>query len=122
VPSLKYDELKSAQSSESSTAIRARVNQARDRQLERYKERKKVYCNAHLETRDIRHFCKIDDEAQNLLKIAIERFGLSARAYDKILKVSRTIADLEDGVDIKVSHVAEAIQYRSLDKDVWNKL
>jgi magnesium chelatase family protein len=122
VPSLKYDELKSAQPSESSTAIRGRVNQARDRQLERYKERKKVYCNAHLEVRDIRHFCKIDDEAQSLLKIAIERFGLSARAYDKILKVSRTIADLENRTDIAVGHVAEAIQYRSLDKDVWQKL
>jgi magnesium chelatase family protein len=122
VPSLKYDELKSAQSGESSAAIRERINRARALQLERYRERKRIYCNAHLETKDIRNFCRIDDEAQNLLKIAIEKFGLSARAYDKILKVSRTIADLEALAEIKVSHVAEAIQYRSLDKDVWNKL
>jgi len=114
--------LKSAQPGESSADIRKRINRARGLQLERYKERKRIYCNAHLEAKDIRNFCRIDDEAQNLLKIAIEKFGLSARAYDKILKVSRTIADLEDVSDIKINHVAEAIQYRSLDKDVWNKL
>jgi len=122
VPALKYDELKSATPSESSEEIRKRVNRAREIQLVRFKERKKIYCNAHMETRDIRRLCLIDDESQNLLKTAIEKFGISARAYDKILKVARTIADLETSEGIKVQHIAEAIQYRSLDKDVWTKL
>lgn len=123
VPSLKYDELKSAQTGESSEEIKKRVNRARTIQLERFKESKrKIFCNAHMETKDIRRFCPIDEESQNLLKTAIEKFGLSARAYDKILKVARTIADLEGEKDIKVHHIAEAIQYRSLDKDVWQKL
>ncbi len=123
VPSLKYDELKSAQPGESSDDIKNRVNKAREIQLNRFKESKrKLFCNAHMETRDIRKFCPIDEESQNLLKTAIEKFGLSARAYDKILKVARTIADLEQSENIKVQHIAEAIQYRSLDKDVWQKL
>ncbi len=123
VPSLKYDELKSAQTGESSEEIRKRVDKAREIQLERFKEgRRKIFCNAHMESKDIRRFCPIDEESQNLLRTAIEKFGLSARAYDKILKVARTIADLESSKDIKVQHIAEAIQYRSLDKDVWRKL
>ena len=123
VPSLKYDELKSAQPGESSDEIKNRVNKARDIQLNRFKAgKRKIFCNAHMETKDIRKFCPINEESQNLLKTAIEKFGLSARAYDKILKVARTIADLESSDNIKVQHIAEAIQYRSLDKDVWQKL
>jgi len=122
VPSLKYDELKSTQSAESSEKIRNRVNRAREVQIARYNGKKKVYCNAHLGSREIRRFCAIDDESQSLLKTAIQKFGLSARAYDKVLKVARTIADLEGEGDIKVQHVAEAIQYRSLDKNVWHRL
>lgn len=123
VPSLKYDELKSAQAGEPSEEIKKRVNRAREAQLNRFKETKrKIFCNAHMETKDIKKFCPIDDESQSLLKTAIEKFGLSARAYDKILKVARTIADLESKENIKVQHIAEAIQYRSLDKDVWQKL
>lgn len=123
VPALKYDELKSAQPGESSEAIKNRVTKARELQLNRFKDTKrKIFCNAHMETKDIRRFCPIDEESQNLLKTAIEKFGLSARAYDKILKVARTIADLESNENIKVQHIAEAIQYRSLDKDVWQKL
>ena len=123
VPSLKYDELKSTQSSELSTAIRERVNRARDTQLKRYADgKKRIYCNAHLGSRDTRKYCVIDDGSQSLLKAAIERFGLSARAYDKVLKVARTIADLEELESIKVQHIAEAIQYRSLDKNVWQRL
>jgi magnesium chelatase family protein len=87
VPALKYDELKSTAAGESSLDIRTRVNKVRDVQLARYKGKKKIYCNAHLGSRDIRKHCAIDDEAQSLLKTAIERFGLSARAYDKVLKV-----------------------------------
>lgn len=122
VPSLKYDELKSATQGESSEEISKRINQARELQLARFKEKRKIYCNAHMESKDIRKYCPIDDESQNLFKTAIEKFGLSARAYDKILKVARTIADLEAAENIKVQHIAEAIQYRSLDKDVWQKL
>lgn len=123
VPSLKYDELKTDKVAEASAVIRGRVNRAREAQLDRYLgEKKKIYCNAHLSSRDIRKHCKIDEQSQQLLKAAIERFGLSARAYDKVLKVARTIADLECIEDIKVEHIAEAIQYRSLDKNVWQKL
>jgi magnesium chelatase family protein len=122
VPSLKYDELKSTQPAEPSEAIRTRVNQARKRQVERFTGKKKIYCNAHLGSKDIRKFCPIGDDAQTLLKTAIEKFGLSARAYDKVLKVARTIADLQGLDDIKIEHVAEAIQYRSLDKNVWQRL
>jgi magnesium chelatase family protein len=122
VPALKYDELKSTVTGESSLDIRTRVNKARETQLARYKGKKRIYCNAHLGSKDIRKHCAIDDEAQFLLKTAIERFGLSARAYDKVLKVARTIADLDGVDDIKTQHVAEAIQYRSLDKNVWQSL
>ena len=122
VPSLKYDELKSSQPGESSEAIRGRVNKAREVQLVRFNSRKKIFCNAHMGTKDVRKFCLIDDQSQSLLKTAIQKFGLSARAYDKVLKVARTIADLENTEDIKVQHIAEAIQYRSLDKNVWYRL
>jgi magnesium chelatase family protein len=73
-------------------------------------------------SKDIRKHCLIDQQSQSLLKAAIQKFGLSARAYDKVLKVARTIADLSNGEDIKIQHVAEAIQYRSLDKNVWQRL
>ncbi len=122
VPSLKYDELKSTHPAEPSDAIRTRINAARKRQVERFTGKKKIYCNAHLGSKDIRKFCPINDESQTLLKTAIEKFGLSARAYDKVLKVARTIADLQGVDDIKIEHVAEAIQYRSLDKNVWQRL
>lgn len=122
VPSLKYDELKSTQPGESSEEIRARINNARKLQLKRFKSKRKIYCNAHLGSKHIRKYCSIDDQSQSLLKTAIERFGLSARAYDKVLKVARTIADLENSENIKVQHIAEAIQYRSLDKNVWQRL
>jgi magnesium chelatase family protein len=122
VPALKYDELKSTAPGESSFDIRLRVTKARERQLQRYEKKKQIYCNAHLGSKDIRKCCAINDESQSLLKTAIERFGLSARAYDKVLKVARTIADLAGVEDIKIEHVAEAIQYRSLDKNVWQKL
>ncbi len=122
VPSLRYDELKSTQPGESSGEIRKRINKARETQLKRFQNKKKIYCNAHLGSKQIRTYCPIDDQSQSLLKTAIEKFGLSARAYDKVLKVARTIADLENSENIKVQHIAEAIQYRSLDKNVWQRL
>lgn len=122
VPSLKYDELSTRDLGESSEIIKGRINQARKVQLERFRKRKKVFCNAHMEARDIRKVCPIDDQGDRLLKTAIEKFGLSARAYDKVLKVGRTIADLENSESIKTHHIAEAIQYRSLDRNIWQRM
>ncbi len=119
VPAVKFKELSSDQQGEPSAAIRERVNRTRARQLERFKDEKRMYCNAHMESRDIRGYCIIDSESTDLLRRAITKLGLSARAYDRILKVSRTIADLEGFPDIAAPHIAEAIQYRSLDRNLW---
>ena len=78
-----------------------------------------VYCNAQMGTRLVRRYCRLNDEGQQLMKMAIHRLGLSARAYDRILKVSRTIADLAGSSSIRLEHLSEAIQYRSLDRDWW---
>ena len=104
---------------EKSEAIRARVMKARKMQEGRYQSFPGVHCNAQLSARQVSHFCKISDEGRLLLQQAMERLNLSARAYTKILKVSRTIADLECSPDIQTEHLAEAIQYRSLDRDSW---
>ena len=119
VPRLTPDELEQKQSGESSETIRERVNRARKHQIERYKDRKDIFCNAHLGPKDVRKFCPLDEESNNLLHLAVEKFGLSARAYDRILKVARTIADIDDSDDIKPEHLSEAIQYRSLDRKFW---
>ncbi|MBN2008483.1 YifB family Mg chelatase-like AAA ATPase [candidate division KSB1 bacterium] len=116
VPAVKYSELSSDSSGEPSERIRERVKQARRIQLERFSKHNNVFCNAHMETRDIRQFCQLDQAGQNLLKNAITKLGLSARAYDRILKVSRTIADIESSQHILPAFVSEAIQYRSLDR------
>jgi len=118
VPPVKYQELAEDTGGEPSLAIRTRVQKARDIQRERFKKVKSVYCNAHMQAKHIRKCCVLEKEAANLLKDAIERLGLSARAYDRILKVSRTIADLEEEEKIGSHHVAEAIQYRSLDRNL----
>ena len=104
---------------ESSTEIRERVVKAREAQTERFKDKKDVYCNAMMPSNMVKDVCDINDTGRTLLKTAMERLGLSARAYDRILKVSRTIADLSGSDDIKVEHLAEAIQYRSLDREGW---
>jgi len=104
---------------EKSSQIRERVNRARKVQLERFKDEKNIFCNAHMESREIRKYCVIDEESKELLRGAITKLGLSARAYDRILKVSRTIADLEASPDILPHHISEAIQYRSLDRNLW---
>jgi len=119
VPSVKFKELSSDSCGEKSAAIRKRVNEARQRQIERFKNEKRIFCNAHMESRDIRSYCKIDDRSQSLLALAISKQGLSARAYDRILKVARTIADLAGSVNIEMGHIAEAIHYRTLDRQLW---
>lgn len=116
VPAVKFKELSSDASGENSEHIRERVEKARGVQLKRFQGRKHLFCNAHMESKDIREFCQIDNEGRELLKMAITKLGLSARAYDRILKVSRTIADIEGSQAILPEFVSEAIQYRSLDR------
>ncbi len=118
-PSVKFKELASDAGGEPSRSIRERVNTSRERQLARFADEPGIYCNAHMEPRDIRSFCRISDKAQSLLGHAIKQQGLSARAYDRILKVARTIADLADAPDIDIGHVAEAVHYRTLDRNLW---
>lgn len=119
VPSVKFQELSSDSRGEQSHVIRDRVNAARERQLQRFRQEKTIYCNAQMESRDVRKYCKLDDKSQALLGLAIKQQGLSARAYDRILKVSRTIADLDGSERIEMGHVAEGIHYRSLDRHLW---
>jgi len=122
VPALKYDELSRRVPGEPSADIRVRVNRARQAQLERFRtlrRKRRIFANAQMETRDIRKFCEVSPECDRLLRNAIEAFGYSARAYDRVLKVARTIADLEGDKEIRPVQVSEAIQYRSLDRTVW---
>ena len=114
-----FNELSSAKNSDNSTVIRERVIKAREMQAERYKNNPGVYCNAQISSKMLKEICVIDNVGQNLLKAAMEKLNLSARAYDRILKVSRTIADLSGSEKIKPEHLAEAIQYRSLDREGW---
>jgi magnesium chelatase family protein len=99
--------------------MREKVAAARSVQVQRFKGEKRIFCNAHMESRHVRKLCELDGPSQQLLKTAIEKLGLSARAYDRILKVARTIADLDAKPAIESSHIAEAIQYRSLDRKLW---
>lgn len=117
-PQVKYQELAGERRGESSEAIRMRVERARDRQRERFAHRRGLHCNASMGSQDIHHFCQVDDACKNLLKHAITVLGLSARAYDRILKVSRTIADLAGEERIRAEYVSEAVQYRDLDRRV----
>jgi magnesium chelatase family protein len=114
-----FKELSSAKKGEISSEIRERVVVARKIQEERYKDSKGIYCNAQMNTKMLQSICEIDDAGQLLLKNAMEKLSLSARAYDRILKVARTIADLDSSADIKTEHLAEAINFRSLDRDNW---
>jgi len=115
VPAVSYKDLMGESNAESSEIIRARVSAARERQFERFK-RTRIYCNAQMINRHIKKYCKIDSESADILEAAIDKLGLSARAYNRILKIARTIADLGDTPDITVEHIAEAVQYRSLDR------
>jgi magnesium chelatase family protein len=116
VPAVPFKDLSQTAGSEPSRAIRDRVMRAREPQMERFSKAKKIYCNAQMNSRHIKTFCRIDSASFSLLESAIDKLGLSARAYNRILKIARTIADLAGVEDIDVSHVSEAIQYRSLDR------
>lgn len=118
VPAVKYKELASKESGGPSHRIRQRVVSARAVQMQRFTGRKGMFCNADMQSKDIQTFCRLDAAGEDLLKMAITKLGLSARAYDRILKVGRTIADLASS-SIKPEHISEAIQYRSLDRNLW---
>jgi len=119
VTPVKFDELSSKIIEEKSEIVRDRVINARDIQEKRYKENMEVHCNAQMESKQLRQVCRISPEGTALLKTAMDKLGLSARAFDRILKVSRTIADLDNSPNIETNHLAEAIQYRSLDRESW---
>jgi len=114
-----FDKLSTTEISESSDAIRARVSEARELQRLRYQQNPKVFHNVQMGTKALRKYCVLSDESLALLQRTMEKLKLSARAYDRILKVARTIADLEKTEAIQNHHIAEAIQYRSLDRDGW---
>jgi magnesium chelatase family protein len=114
-----FSELNKQQNQEKSAEIRQRVIKAREVQIERYKENHLIHCNAQMRSSDLKTYCQLNDTGNTLLKSAMERLGLSARAYDRILKVARTIADLDGTKNIETNHIAEAIQYRSFDREGW---
>ena len=119
VTPVSFEELSSKEKGESSADIRERVMAARELQGSRYKENEGVHANAQMSTKQLQVFCKLNSDSQQLLKMAMTKLNLSARAYDRILKVARTIADLEKNKSITSEHIAEAIQYRSLDREGW---
>ncbi|MGB9716213.1 MAG: YifB family Mg chelatase-like AAA ATPase [Thermodesulfovibrionales bacterium] len=119
VPAVPYKDLSTEYSGERSAEIRKRVVAARAIQLERFKDEKKIYSNGQMKTRHIKKYCKLNPDAQSLLDNAMHKLGLSARAYTRILKLSRTIADLEASEDIQAHHISEAIQYRTLDRGMY---
>jgi magnesium chelatase family protein len=119
VPAVKFRDMSAERTGESSAQIRERVVAARQRQLERFHGRKNVNCNARMGAKDLKQFCAIDEGTKELLNHAMTDMNFSARAYDRILKVARTIADLAGSGNITSDHVSEAVQYRSLDRQLW---
>ena len=117
VPAVKYRNLASRDPGESSRETKTRVDAARRSQVDRFKGMK-IYCNAQMANRHIKKYRQIDEASQRLLELAIDKFGLSARAYTRILKAARAIADLEGVENIQARHLSEAIQYRSLDRNL----
>jgi magnesium chelatase family protein len=115
VPAVQYQDLAQEKGGESSEVIRKRVNAARTAQQQRFKNHK-IFCNAQMPPRLLKRFCQLGEDSHRLLETAIDRLGLSARAHNRILKISLTIADLEGLDQISATHIAEAIQYRSLDR------
>ena len=120
VPAVNYKDLSSDIKGESSDEIRQRVIEARIIQQQRFKETKHIHNNSDMGTREVRIYCKLSKTCSDLLAMAMNKLNLSARAYDRILKVSRTIADLDKAAEILPQHISEAIQYRSLDRELWN--
>ncbi len=119
IPSITYTDLSSKKDGEPSEKIRERIEKARKIQLERFKNESGIYFNAYMKQKHIKNYVKISPDGENLLKNAMENLNLSARAYTRILKLSRTIADLDESKEIKPHHIAEAIQYRALDREYW---
>jgi len=119
VPAIPFEELSSKQDGESSSQVRQRVQHARDTQIKRFADEPHIHSNADMPPKMIRSICQINKDSAGLLKSAITNLGLSARAYDRILKVSRTIADLSESSEIQSEHISEAIQYRTLDRQLW---
>ena len=119
IEAVPYEQLRDTQPGESSAAIRERVLRARATQNERFKHSKLVHCNAMMNTKMVRQYCALDEECDKLLELTMNKLGLSARAYDRILKVARTIADIEGSEKIQKNHLLEAISYRSLDRSTW---
>jgi magnesium chelatase family protein len=119
VPAVEYRDVASERFEETSAAIRERVIRARERQRERFHHDAKVNCNARMATRQLKQHCKLSQDSQELIRVAMSELNLSARAYDRILKVSRTIADLDEKIEISPEHVSEAIQYRTFDRTLW---
>ncbi|MCX6135754.1 MAG: YifB family Mg chelatase-like AAA ATPase [Ignavibacteriales bacterium] len=120
VPAMRYGELVAKKSGESSSAIRSRVVGAREVQAQRFAQRAGIFCNADMTAKEIKEYCAVDSSGSDLLKMAMNKLGLSARAYDRILKVARTIADISRSDRIAVEHLGEAIQYRSLDRNYYS--
>lgn len=119
VTPVSFNELSQLSSGEKSNEVRTRVVNARNIQSKRFKGKQSIHSNAQMTASLFRKHCVINDAASSLIKTAMEKLGLSARAYDRILKVSRTIADLDNSENIETHHVAEAIQFRSLDREGW---
>jgi len=119
VPPVKFREITSEKTGEPSAQIRERVIAARNRQQKRFEAKPKITCNARMGSRELKTYCALDAPTMELLKFAMTDLNLSARAYDRILKVARTIADLAGSENILSDHISEAIQYRSLDRQLW---
>jgi magnesium chelatase family protein len=119
VPAVKFREMSGAQPGETSAQIRARVIAARNIQTARFAGKPKVTCNARMGPKELKASCELDEPTRDLLKHAMAEYNLSARAYDRILKVARTIADLAGAEKISADHISEAIQFRSLDRQLW---
>jgi magnesium chelatase family protein len=119
VPAVEYRDVASERAEEGSAAIRERIGRGRELQQHRFQKDAKVNCNARMATRQLKQHCKLSQDSQELIRVAMNELNLSARAYDRILKVSRTIADLDGQTDIAPEHVSEAIQYRAFDRTLW---
>jgi len=119
VPAVKFREMAGEKTGEPSAEIRARVIAARQRQQTRFAHKPKITCNARMGSKELKEFCALEDGTKETLKMAMTELNFSARAYDRILKVARTIADIAGTENISTDHISEAIQYRSLDRQLW---